>query len=185
VVSATCSLDDPAPILRARGHESPGAAIGVTGECAVTTSSNSALARLFVSLVIVGILSIQAVAGFVDTGRWGWPLLAYPMYKTAHDEGERLDVDLTAYAVLAASTRVAINRSDLNLSFWLYWYNVVTPIQHARLDLLRPVLRRYCEQSDNQVVKLHLEDQGAAIGRDGPIEGLPPEIVAEMDVTCP
>jgi hypothetical protein len=106
------------------------------------------------------------------------------MYERAHYEGERLHDDLTAYAVLADAKRVAINRSDLNMDFWLYWYNVVTPIQHARLDLLRPVLQRYCQQSDNQVVKLHLEDRGTAIGRDGPIEGLPPEIVAEMDATC-
>jgi hypothetical protein len=148
-------------------------------------TSNNALARFFVSVVIAGILSIQAVAGFVDTGRWGWPFLAYPMYKNAHYEGERIDIYLTAYAVLADSTRVAINPSDLNLSFWLYWYNVVTPIQHARLDLLEPVLKRYCEETGNQVTKLHLEDRGVAIGRDGPIEGLPPEVVAEIDVTCP
>jgi hypothetical protein len=154
------------------------------GERAVTTSSSNALARLFVSAAIVAILSIQAVAGFVDTGRWGWPLLAYPMYKRAHYEGERLHDELTAYAVLADAKRVAIKRSDLAMDFWLYWYNVVTPIQNARVDLLQPVLQRYCEQSDNQVIKLHLEDRGAAIGRDGPVEGLPPQVVAEMDVTC-
>lgn len=151
----------------------------------MTTSSSNALARLFISVVIVGILSIQAGAGFVDTGRWGWPLLAYPMYRTAHYEGERLHDDLTAYAILADSRRIAIDRSELNMGFWLHWYNVVTPIQNARLDLLQPVLQRYCERFENQVIKLHLEDRGVAIGRDGPIEGLPPEVVAELDVTCP
>ena len=140
---------------------------------------------LLVSAIIVVILSVQAVAGFVDTGRWGWPLLAYPMYKKAHYEGDRLDVELTGYAVLPDATRVAIDRSDLNMDFWLYWYNVVTPIMHARADLLQPVLRRYCAESDNQVVKLQLEDGGIAIGRDGPVTGLPVEVVAEMDVTCP
>jgi hypothetical protein len=149
----------------------------------VTLSSH--VGRLLVSAIIVVILSVQAVAGFVDTGRWGWPLLAYPMYKKAHYEGDRLDVELTGYAVLPDATRVAIDRSDLNMDFWLYWYNVVTPIMHARADLLQPVLRRYCEESDNQVVKLQLEDGGIAIGRDGPVTGLPVEVVAEMDVTCP
>jgi hypothetical protein len=148
----------------------------------VTIASH--VGHLLVSAVIVAILSVQAVAGFVDTGRWGWPLLAYPMYKTAHYEGDRLDVDLAGYAVLADSTRVAMNRSDLNMDFWLYWYNVVQPIRHARLDLLQPVLQRYCEESDNQVVKLQVEDRGIAIGRDGPVEGLPPEVIFEMDVTC-
>jgi hypothetical protein len=148
----------------------------------VTISSK--VGRLLVSMIIVAILSVQAVAGFVDTGRWGWPLLAYPMYKWAHYEGERLRYDLTTYAVLADSTRVALDRSELNMDFWLYWYNVVTPIVHARLDLLEPVLRPYCDEFDNQVVKLQLEDRGVAIGRDGPIDGLPVEVVAEMDVTC-
>jgi hypothetical protein len=148
------------------------------------TSSNNALARLLISVVIVGILSIQAVTGLYDTGRWGWPLLAYPMYKTAHYEGERLHDDLTAYAILADSTRVEVNRSDLGMDFWLYWYNVVQPIVHARADLLEPVLQRYCEESGNQVVRLHLEDRGVAIGRDGPIEGLPPEVAYEMNVSC-
>jgi hypothetical protein len=140
--------------------------------------------RRLVSVIIFALLSVQAVAGFVDTGRWGWPLLAYPMYRTAHYEGERLRVDLIAYAVLADSTRVRLDRSDLNMNFWLYWYNVVTPIENARLDLLEPVLRRYCDESDNRVVKLQLEDLGYAIGRDGPIQGLPPKVMAEMDVTC-
>lgn len=140
--------------------------------------------HLLVSAIIVAVLAVQAVAGFVDTGRWGWPLLAYPMYKTAHYEGDRLDVELTGYAVLADSTRVAMNRSDLNMDFWLYWYNVVQPIRHARLDLLAPVLQRYCEESDNQVIKLQVEDQGIAIGRDGPVEGLPPQVKFEVDVTC-
>ncbi len=148
----------------------------------MTISSN--VGRLLVSAIIVTILSVQAVAGFVDTGRWGWPLIAYPMYKTAHYEGDRLDVELNGYAVLADSTRVAMHPSDLNMDFWLYWYNVVQPIRHARLDLLEPVLRRYCEESGNQVVKLQLEDRGVAIGRDGPIEGLPPQVIYEMDVTC-
>jgi hypothetical protein len=81
---------------------------------------SSHVGRLLVSAIIVAILSIQAVAGFVDTGRWGWPLLAYPMYKWAHYEGDRLDVELTGHAVLEDSTRIPMSRSDLNMDFWLY-----------------------------------------------------------------
>jgi hypothetical protein len=169
---------------RGKGRPAGRAAINLMEERAVIRSSSDALARLLVSVVIVGILSIQAVAGFYDTGRWGWPLLAYPMYETAHYEGERLHDDLTAYAILSDSTRVEVNRSDLGMDFWLYWYNVVQPIRHARVDLLEPVLERYCEQSGNRVIALHVEDRGVAIGRDGPIEGLPPEVAFKMDVSC-
>jgi hypothetical protein len=150
----------------------------------MVTSSRNAVARLLISGVIVGILLIQAVASFVDTGRWGWPFLAYPMYENAHYENERLYDELTAYAILTDSTRVEIKRTDLGMDFWLYWYNVVQPIRHGHLDLLEPVLQRYCEEFENRVIKLHLEDQGVAIGRDGPIEGLPPEVMAEIDVSC-
>jgi hypothetical protein len=71
------------------------------------------------------------------------------------------------------------------MDFWLYWYNVVHPIRHGRLDLLQPVLRRYCAQTRNQVTRLVVEDRGMAIGRDGPVEGLPPQIIYETKVACP
>jgi hypothetical protein len=148
------------------------------------TLSRDAIGRYVVSAIVVGILSIQAVAGFVETGRWGWPLLAYPMYKTAHYEGDRLDDDLAVYAVMADSSRVEVKRSDLNMVFFVFWYNVVQPIRYGQLDLLEPVVQRYCKQFDNQVIKLQAEDLGIAIGRDGPIEGLPPEIHFETEVSC-
>lgn len=143
-----------------------------------------AFARLLVSAIIVAVLATQAVAGILDTGRWGWPMIAYPMYKTAHFEGERLDHDLTAYAVLADSARVEIKKTDLNMGFWIYWYNVVQPIRHGDFARLQPLLRRYCQQFDNQVTKLVVEDLGIAIGRDGPVDGLPRQIMYETEVAC-
>lgn len=148
------------------------------------TRSRHAIGRFLVSALVVGILSIQAVAGFVETGRWGWPLLAYPMYKWPHYEGERLNHDLVTYAVLTDSSRVEVKRDDLGMDFWIYWYNVVQPIRHARLDLLKPVLQRYCGKFDGRVTKLQAEDLGIAIGRDGPVEGLPRQIRYELDVSC-
>jgi hypothetical protein len=149
------------------------------------TQSGDALARLLVSAIIVVILATQAVAGLVNTGRWGWPMIAYPMYSEAHYEGDRLNHDLVGYAVLADSSRVEIRKSDLNMDFWLYWYNVVHPIRNGRLDLLQPVLRRYCAQSGNQVTRLVVKDLGMAIGRDGPVHGLPPQIIYQIAVACP
>lgn len=149
------------------------------------TRSSDGLARVAISAIVVVVLLSQAVAGFVDTGRWGWPILAYPMYETAHFEGDRLDHDVTAYAVLSDARRIEVTRSDLNMGFWVFWYNVVMPIEHQRLDLLEPVIGRYCGQFDGQVTALQLEDKGIAIGRDGPVEGLPPEVIATAKITCP
>jgi hypothetical protein len=149
------------------------------------TRAGDALGRLLVSVVIVVILLTQLVVGFVDTGRWGWPMLAYPMYKTAHFEGERLDHELTAYAVLADLSRVEIKRSDLGMGFWISWYNVVQPIRHGNLDGLAGLVQRYCQEFDNQVSKLEVQDLGIAIGRDGPVEGLPPQVLFETEVSCP
>jgi hypothetical protein len=149
------------------------------------TQSRAVLARYSVSAIIVVILATQAFAGFVNTGRWGWPMIAYPMYSTAHFEGERLNHDLTAHAVLADSTRVPMGRDDVDMAFWIYWYNVVQAIRQGDLTRLEPVLRRYCQEFDNQVVRFVVEDSGVAIGRDGPVEGLPPETIYETDVTCP
>jgi hypothetical protein len=142
------------------------------------------LERLLVSAVIVAILSAQLVAGFVDTGRWGWPILAYPMYETAHFEGERLDHELTTHAVLADSRRVEIKRSDLDMGFWIYWYNVVQPIRHADLDRLAGLIQHYCREYDNQLIRLEVQDLGIAIGRDGPVEGLPPQVLFATAVSC-
>jgi hypothetical protein len=149
------------------------------------TRAGDALGRLLVSVVVVVILLTQLVVGFVDTGRWGWPMLAYPMYKTAHFEGERLDHELTTYAVLADLSRVEIKRSDLGMGFWIYWYNVVQPIRHGNLDALAGLVQHYCQEFDNQVSKLEVQDLGIAIGRDGPVEGLPPQVMFETEVSCP
>jgi hypothetical protein len=65
-------------------------------------------ARLAVSGVIVAVLTLQSFAGFVDTGRWGWPFVAYPMYSEAHFENERVQYDWMVYAILADSTEVIV-----------------------------------------------------------------------------
>jgi len=148
------------------------------------TRSKNATAKFFVSAVVVVILSTQAVAGFVNTGKWGWPILPYPMYHSAHFEGDRLDHEFSVFAILSDGRRVPIKQSDMNMNFHLFRFNVVQPIEAADVDALGPVIDKYCELHDDQVVKLQVEDQGVAIGRDGPVEGLPPEILGMLDVSC-
>jgi hypothetical protein len=140
--------------------------------------------KVLISAVIVVILGTQAVVGFLDTGKWGWPILAYPMYKKVFFEGDRLNHDVNVYALLSDGTRTEIKRDDLGMSFWIFWYNVVGPIGQGRGELLAPLVQQYCRESDNQLIKFQVEDKGVAISRDGPVEGLPPQLVSEMGVSC-
>ena len=122
------------------------------------TRSWDAFGKLLISAIVGVILSAQLVAGTGVTGRWGWPLLAYPMYAQARFEGDRLDHAYHVYAVLSDTTRMKVLASDLDMSFWLFRANVVMAIRNQRLDLLAPALRHSCEKYDKQVKKLQVED---------------------------
>jgi hypothetical protein len=148
------------------------------------TQSRDGIAKLLVSTIIVVILSLQAGVGIVNTGVRAWPLVAYPMYKAAHFEGDRLDHDFNVSVILPNAEKAPITRDELNMSFWIFWKNVVVPIRSGRRDDLRPLIARYCDQQNGQVIKLRVEDVGTVIGRDGPVQGLPPEILAELEVAC-
>ena len=58
------------------------------------------------------------------------------------------------------------------------------PVRHSNFEVLKPVIDRYCQESGGEVIKLQAEDLGIAIGRDGPVKGLPPEVQFETDVSC-
>jgi hypothetical protein len=144
-----------------------------------------ALGKLFVSVVIFTILSCQLVVGFSDIGRRAWPMAQYGMYKLAHFEGDRIQDNPTTWAVLRDASRVEIKPSDLAMDFWIYFHNVVQPIRRGEVDHLAGLVQRYCEKFDNQVIKLEVQDSGIAIGRDGPVEGLPRQVLFATEVTCP
>jgi hypothetical protein len=149
------------------------------------TSFWHAFGKLLISAIVVVILSTQLIAGFGITGRWGWPLLNYPMYNTARFEGDRLNHEYEVYAVLSDTTRTKVVPADVGMDhFHIFRANVVMSIRDKRLHLLAPVLRHYCEKHDDRVTKLQVEDVGVAIGRDGPVEGLPTQVFWETAVSC-
>jgi hypothetical protein len=82
--------------------------------------------------IIVVILATQAGVGFVNTGVRAWPLVAYPMYKTAHFEGERLDHALNVYVILPNAEKAPITPSDLNMGFWLFLDHVVADSERSQ-----------------------------------------------------
>jgi hypothetical protein len=80
-----------------------------------------------VSALIVVILGTQFVVGFIDTGRRGWPIVAYPMYSTARYDGDRFD-DFKVYAALKDGTKVEVNPGEVGMSYWIFHKNVLNPL---------------------------------------------------------
>jgi hypothetical protein len=100
----------------------------------------------FLSAVIVVILGTQFVAGLIDTGRWGWPIIAYPMYQAPHYENERVLYDVSVYAELDDGARLPIRREQLGMQFWVFEGNVVQPMRQLddRCRAIGPPVPRFC-----------------------------------------
>lgn len=144
--------------------------------------------RMFVSTVVLIVLPTQLIASLIDTGRWGWPFITYPMYANAHYEGERLKYDVRAFAVLEDSSRIEIKREQLNMrqrwQFYLFQKHVWFPIRDGDKELLEPLIRKYCDLSNGKLVRLELEDLGIAVTKEGPVSGLKPNVFSPLNVSC-
>jgi hypothetical protein len=140
-------------------------------------------AFIAVSAAIVVILGTQFVAGLVDPGRRTWPMIAYPMYRTAHYDGDRFD-EYEVYAVLKDGTKLPIDRDDLGMSWWLFRNNVVRDIQSGQVEGLTAMIDRYCDESKGALARLEVSDTGLAISAQGLVTGLEPQVVAGLNVAC-
>lgn len=76
-----------------------------------------------VSAIIVGALVLQFLAVVLRTGPWLYPFINYPMYATAHYEGDRIAFEHTVHATFADGTESAFKSADLtSLPFFFdYW----------------------------------------------------------------
>jgi hypothetical protein len=155
-----------------------------TGESArpAVASRRDDLAISLVSCVIVAVLGLQTFASFVNPGRWGWPFLAYPMYKTAHYEGERILYGVEVYVVREDSSESLMSAEGI--PFWIFWHKMVDGVMHGKRDSVQPLVAAYCERTGEQVVAVRIQDIGVALSRDGPVRGLEPETLATMTIGC-
>jgi hypothetical protein len=141
--------------------------------------------RAVVSIVIATILGTQLVLGMLNPGRWSWPIVAYPMYKDAHFEGERLRHQLDLFAVFEDGTRMKIMPEDLGLRVWPFINNVVDAIKFGRSQQLSWVIDYACQLRDgHRLTRFEVTDIGVTIARNGPVYGLEPEVYASAEVTC-
>jgi hypothetical protein len=149
-----------------------------------TTRARAGVGYVLVSAIIVVILGLQIFAGFRNPAQWGWPFVAYPMYRGAHYENERLRYDFTTYAMLSDGSRQQIKPGDLGMDWWRFRANLIDPVFREDREALQIVVDHYCEESGQKVTGLEIEDLGVIVTRDGMKDGLPPEVVASIDVPC-
>ena len=158
-----------------------------------------------VSLAIVTILGLQVFAGFFNPSVLGFPFVAYPMYRAAHYDGDRILYDTVVYAVDENGQEAQLRPEDAGLSWWLFRRYVVNPMlriggwerdrptaasapQHAIdewMTSVRMAVDAYCQRTGRRVVRLRMEDLGIAVGREGMVDGLPPRELSSVDITCP
>jgi len=136
-----------------------------------------------ISFIVLAILITQFFVNLIDTGRWGWPFITYPMYANSHQEGERVIYDVKAFAVYEDLTRNEIKRSELGMNIFLFQKHVWYPIENADIVSLQPLINRYCESTDNKLIRFELEDLGVAVSRNGPVS-VEPQIISSLDVSC-
>jgi hypothetical protein len=158
-----------------------------------------------ISLIIVTILSLQAFASFFNPSVLGFPFVAYPMYRIAHYEGDRILYDTTVYAVNKDGQEVQFKPEDAGMSWWLFRRHVVNPllaiaqwVKHGpaaerasqnvvdeHMSAVQKAVDAYCERTGRSVVRLRMEDLGVAVGREGMVDGLPPVELASVEIACP
>jgi hypothetical protein len=135
-----------------------------------------------ISCLIIGILGLQTFASFVGPGRLGWPFIPYPMYKTAHYEGERLLYQYKVFARHADSSEVLISARDM--PFWIFKLKMIDGVMTGNRPRVQPLVTAYCKRTGKQVVSVRVEDMGVALSRKGVARGLPPQMLATMDIGC-
>ncbi len=84
------------------------------------TSLSSPRAFKYLSLLIVGAMSLQMGAVLLRSGPWAYPFVNYPMYAAAHYEGERIRVEHRIYATFTDGTERPITRADVGEHYWFY-----------------------------------------------------------------
>lgn len=92
----------------------------------------------------------------------------YPMYATAHFDGERINIEHRIYAVTPNGDRQYIDPSkDLKIDFWRYERRFARPLRDRKLDRIRPILGMVVERYPT-FTELQVEDYPLIITRQGP-----------------
>lgn len=135
------------------------------------------VARGLVSLVVVVVLGTQAVAalgltpGPVEKSPFLWPFLDYPMYSTAHYEGE----GIPRYRVVGTTAdgrEMEIDRETLGTDFWIFRNAFLFSFRYPGMrDELPPGVELFETRHGVRLIAVRLENRPLVLTRDGAVNG--------------
>lgn len=162
------------------------------------------LSIVLVSLVIIGVLTIQTTVSFcckdgqtrlpslgsvqsgpgliaykVFTPPSSWPFLDYPMYKIPYYEGSQVPL-YRVVGILPDSTEVTIQRNDLGFTFTDFNKKVVYPFLDEDTQMIEVWVRIYESKYKKELVGLRLEYQPLILSKSGASDGEPVQVLYEI-----
>lgn len=142
-----------------------------------------------ISLFIAACLVVQAVAssgkrpGPFEYSPYQWPFIDYPMYSSAHYEGEEVS-RLLLIGIRPDSTKIEIEPDDLGLTFFPYLRGPIRAVRDSSRSAASVFRDIFAERHGVEVVGFEVLDRPIMITRDGYHPG-PPKTVASLSFDEP
>jgi len=152
------------------------------------------LAIVFLSLVIVTILLLQAAVGICCHGShpdvpFGkilcapslWPFLDYPMYSRPHFKGETV-IRYFVVGIIDNSDEIVINPGDLGLDYWPFIRNFVDKMKKGNKQTAQECADLYSTIFKQRLVGIRLENRPVQLTAAG-VQQAPIEIINDFQLT--
>ena len=140
------------------------------GTSATGSRSREEWAKITVSVIVATILAAQVLIGFSYRGGQTFPVIAYPMYKIAHYEGERLN-DYIAVVSADGGEEKPVGPEAMEISPWLYQKSITVPIMNGSpSQLAASIAQTACRAGSAQAITIGVYDSGYTITRGGPVQ---------------
>ena len=135
-------------------------------------SSPSKLQFFLASLVIIFCVTAQgaALTGHRLFFSTTFPFIFYPMYSSAHYEGEEVVDREMIFAIVKDSTAVQIVPEDLGLDFWDFQL-FLKAIDQQSNEVISQYLEIYQSRAGKQVLQLQIKVHPWTLSRKGFIQG--------------
>lgn len=152
-------------------------------------------ARPLISLFILIILALQAVAGFrvfcppksfrnlsslrILCPPLLWPFLDYPMYSSPHYAGDTISQPLV-FGILEDSSEVPILPEDLGLDYWQFMRGLVEDgLLRDRRERIKIYAELYRSRHNKKLTGLRLKNHPFVLSREGAYR-VSPRVVKEI-----
>jgi hypothetical protein len=130
------------------------------------------------SIIIIGILGLQLIAGFKHTNKW-FPFMWYPMYGHPNFEGDRILVNHSIFVVTPDGKRRLLDRDvDMKMGFWLY-EDLAKRLGRKEYDRVADGIAMI-QALQPDVTRIEVEDYPLIITRNGP-KPAPRKIIVSID----